>query len=171
MMESSAKWDRIPSTSCASTALKYGSGRAASCSLDSLAVCVATSASLEFGTAESIAARLASGQPLGGEIERHLPGRDALGLAPFEDRLERAPDACQRLLDLGVAPAERLAADVVEDAARVDDEVGRVEDAALAEAIGVGSLAELVLAAPATIRQRRPAIVAAESVPPVAHGA
>src|SRR6476661_3796910 len=49
MTQSSAKWDRIASTSFESTALKYESGRAASCSLDSRAVCVATCASLAWG--------------------------------------------------------------------------------------------------------------------------
>ncbi len=57
-------------------------------------------------------------------------------------------DARERLLDLGVAPAERLAADVVEDAAGVDDEVGRVEDAALAEPARVRGLDQLVVRGP-----------------------
>src|SRR5262249_18259016 len=166
MTQSSAKWDRIASTSFASTALKYESGRAASWSLDSRAVCVATSSSLdERAPSLSPAAsgsRASAAEPGGDEVVGGAPGRDAVGIAARVDLGQRVADALERAVDLGAAPPRRLATAVGEDAARFDQEGGGGGDAAPAEPLGVARLAGLVVrgarhdaAAEARDRRRR----------------
>src|SRR5205807_6293648 len=61
---------------------------------------------------------------------------------------QRVADAGEVALELVLIPAVLLEAEQLQDAARVDDEVGRVEDPRVCEPLRVGCLAELVVRRP-----------------------
>src|SRR5690242_689791 len=63
----------------------------------------------------------------GGDPPRGGLGRDLLALGEIEDARQRAGDALDLPLGLLARPAERLDAGDRDRAARVDDEIGRVQ--------------------------------------------
>src|SRR5205814_9234856 len=74
-------------------------------------------------------------------------GADAVAVGPLQDLVDGIADSGELLIQDYARPVLLLEAAAVEDATRVDDEVGCVDDAALAQALGVSRCLQLVVGA------------------------
>src|SRR5467141_1858317 len=81
------------------------------------------------------------------DLSRGGVGADAFLRGVLQDAVDRVADAGQAIVDHRAGPALFLEAAAVEDAARVDHEVRRVDDAPLRQQVCVRRLLELVVGA------------------------
>ena len=90
---------------------------------------------------------MGGGKPPAHEAVGGVEGSDSLRVRFGEELPQRVADPREVLLELRLVPALVLEADQLDDAAGIDHVVGRVEDAALPEPLGILGLGELVVRA------------------------